>query len=76
MSHPDPLVALWQDTSRPLNWRAWAGLHPGAAAQLRASLLQDLAELDGPQAPSWPWRHTHRALLELKMACGRGAEEL
>jgi hypothetical protein len=68
MSHePDPLVALWRDTGRPLAWRTWLGLSPTELAWLRALLIEELRRLDG-----WQWQHAHRELLEVKAATGYG----
>lgn len=70
MTHADPLVALWRDTRRPLNWRPWQALSTGAQARLRFLLILELWMCDHrPDIGFW-WRHTHRQLLELKAASG------
>lgn len=71
---PDPLVARWRDTTRPLNWRAWQGLSREEQARLRYSLMEDLQDCDVLGCAPWAWQHTHRELLELKMCSGK--EEL
>jgi hypothetical protein len=68
--HPDPLVALWRNTKRPLHGQAWEGLPIDEQARLRALLIGELWDLDRSplKEAAWAWRHTHRELLELK-AC-------
>lgn len=72
----DPLVTLWQDSGRPLHWRAWRGLTPAEQARLRWLLSAELWQLD-QRCPttSWAWRQTHRELLELKAASGHVRDE-
>jgi hypothetical protein len=65
----DPLVTLWQNAARPLNWQAWQGLNARALARLCYRLTVELVWLEA-DAQAWRWRHTHRELLEVKAAMG------
>jgi hypothetical protein len=68
---PDPLVTLWRDTARPLNWRPWRALSPAEQARLRYLLVLELWMCDHRPDPTFWWGHTHRQLLELKAASGK-----
>jgi hypothetical protein len=65
----DHLVTLWQDTTRPLQWRAWQGLSTPELARLCYRLTVELQGLEA-DGQAWRWRHTHRELLEVKAAMG------
>lgn len=70
--HADPLVALWRQPGRPLNWRPWTHLTEAKLARMRFLLIEEMRDLDHiPGGALWPWDHTHRQLLEIKMATGR-----
>jgi hypothetical protein len=74
---PNPLVVLWQDTTRPLNWRAWQHLAAPASARLRFLLTSELQRLElAGVGQAWPWTHTHRQLLEVKAASGQARQEV
>jgi hypothetical protein len=76
MDTRDPLVALWHETRRPLNWRAWQGLSAAELARLCYLLTYDLQALEGAgHGQSWAWAHTHRELMELKAASGQARGE-
>jgi hypothetical protein len=67
----DPLVTLWRQPGRPLNWQAWVSLADAASACLRYLLMEELRTLDAtPGGAGWAWTHTHRELLEIKAASG------
>lgn len=74
MTTTDPLVRLWRETSRPLNWRHWQRLTDAEQATLRFSTMRELAWCDWDARPAFWWTHTHREILELKAAGGHGKE--
>jgi hypothetical protein len=76
MAHPDPLVTLWRDTSRPLNWRPWQSLSDAEQARLRWLIMDEMCRCDTHHdaCPPWWWTHSHHQLLELKAACGHATE--
>lgn len=70
---PDPLVALWGATSRPLNWRRWQQLTDAEQARMRWLLMDELQWIEIAWPHTCHWRQTHRQLLEVKAAAGHEA---